>query len=166
MIVDFFSQACSETTNAQSFGICDDVPNSRAYLDITDSTKWIAIVDNPKTYEVTFIGIDNCVQILRSNGETESRCDGMVKYLDNIIFIELKERDSAPTAWIEKGYNQLKVTINIFKNNYNISDYASVKAHLVNSMRPNFPMSQISKIQRFFTETGVILDVKQLIELK
>lgn len=165
MSLQFFTASCTDDTSASLFGLCDDKTNQRAYIATETQSNWIAIVENPNQHEVKFIGIDNCVPIFRANGEIESRCDGLLLYNDNLIFVELKERDIPPAKWVKKGYEQLKTTILLFKQENDLSKYKSLKAYLVNSMRPNVPITQINKIQQFYTETSILLYIQQLIRL-
>jgi hypothetical protein len=89
MPLNFFSGICQNGASSQDvsaaavFGICDDVPRSRAYIDTATTSKWIAIVDNHNQYEVTFTSIDNCIEIRRPDGSMESR--GMLSYNSSIV---------------------------------------------------------------------------------
>ena len=52
--------------------------------------------------------IDNCIDILRNNGDMDNRCDAMLSYESNLLFIELKnKRDS----WKAEGLEQVEATI-------------------------------------------------------
>ncbi len=66
MSVDFFNTRCKESalTNRE-FGICDNEDGSKAYTDVDNSPKWIAVVNNETQIEVTFTAIDNCIEILK-----------------------------------------------------------------------------------------------------
>lgn len=112
MPINFFQAHCKSSSNKKIFGVCDDVPNSPAYIDETTSLKWIAIVSNAKEKEIEFYAIDNCLDIRRPNGDMESRCDGVLTDDKKLIFVELKERESG--QWFKKGREQLTTTLNIF----------------------------------------------------
>jgi hypothetical protein len=79
----FFAKArCQETINKVRFGICDDPPPSKspAYVDISNKSKWIAIVENNSLYAVVFTAIDNCIEyeFPKKGGRVEEigkRCD-------------------------------------------------------------------------------------------
>ena len=88
MSINFFKSTCQSQTNQYKFGLCDDPNEDPAYIDtdIDDCSKWIATVENNQEIEVIFTAIDNCIEILRSNGEKENRCDGMLTYNNHIIF--------------------------------------------------------------------------------
>jgi len=165
MSINFFEDGCQDLTNQSIFGLCDDIPQHRAYVDIVDSAKWIAIVDNSKNLEVTFTAIDNCIEIKRADGSIDSRCDGMLTSTDILIFVELKERDVANTIWINKGEDQLRNIIKIFEINHDSSIYTFKKAYLANRIKPNFPIGQMSRMQKFEDETGYIFLVQQNIIL-
>ncbi|MFN5894258.1 MAG: hypothetical protein ACK45Z_16760, partial [Dolichospermum sp.] len=110
MSINFFKSTCQSQTNQYKFGLCDDPNKDKdpAYIDTVDCSKWIAIVENNQEIEVIFTAIDNCIEILRSNGERENRCDGMLTYNNHIIFVELKERKYTNSVWIDEGENQLR----------------------------------------------------------
>lgn len=165
MTINFFERACQDFTSGILFGICDDVPSQRAYLDTLDSTKWVAIVDNSRAITVTFTAIDNCIEIRRADGTTESRCDGMLTFTDNIIFVELKERDVANSIWVKKGEDQLRNMINLFESNHDSAIYTIKKAYLCNKLKPNFPTGQMTRMQKFEDETGYIFVVQQTIQI-
>lgn len=175
MSVDFFTGSCQDggpsqdTTRAERFGLCDDVPGSRAYVDEATPAKWIAVVDNPKTYEVTFTSIDNCIRIdkirIDKPGELPrkaSRCDGVLTYESTIIFVELKAKNR---DWLEQGIGQLQTTIAVFFANYSAASYSARKAYLANSDHPRSNSSRISRTQKFQDETGVALFVEAGIKL-
>lgn len=47
MSLDFFETDCKEPSRKErKFGICDDRSGTKAYTDISDIKKWIAIVSN------------------------------------------------------------------------------------------------------------------------
>lgn len=163
MPIDFFPERCKTESNDLEFGLCDDTPNSPAYIDERDRSKWIGIVKNPGKKEAEFYAIDNCVDILRADGSQESRCDGVLKESTNLIFVELKERGSK--GWFGDGRKQLTTTINIFKANYNTSDYSSITAHVCNSLRPASNSGRAVSIQMFKDDTGYVLKDQQEITI-
>ena len=82
MQINYFPSNCRTRSNLATFGLCDDPTPARnpAYIDETDSYKWLAIVKNPSNKEVNFHSIDNCVTVLNQDGTMESRCDGILSY--------------------------------------------------------------------------------------
>lgn len=158
MPVDFFSRVCQNGLSSQDistaaiFGLCDDRPRDRAYLDHTTPTKWIAIVDNRHQYEVTFTSIDNCIEIRRPDGTLESRCDGMLTYADSIIFVELKEKNR---SFLEEGLGQLETTILLFSTAHPTQTYLTRKAYLANSRHPRFAAGRNARVQQFRDKTGI-----------
>jgi hypothetical protein len=112
---------------------------------------------------VIFTAIDNCIKIEESDGK---RCDGMLTYEDCIIFVELKERKGKTRNWVKDGDEQLRNTICIFTDNYNISNYRSKRAYIANNKRPNFQESQTERMQRFRNETGFILMIQNTITIR
>jgi hypothetical protein len=167
MSINFFDANCQSQTNQPKFGLCDDPPPSEdpAYIDIDDCSKWIAIVENNQEIEVIFTAIDNCIEILRSNGEKENRCDGMLTYNNHIIFVELKTRKSENSKWVGKGEEQLKNTINVFIANHDLAIYKSKKAYIANNKKPNFQSSQMERMDKFKDEIGFRLIIQNTIEI-
>ena len=91
-------------SNKELFGLCDDTPPARnpAYIDETDKSKWIGIVDNPNSKPIGFYGIDHCL-VLKTGKEEETQqvCDGLLHYDDELIFVDLTDRQYrgwAPTV--------------------------------------------------------------------
>jgi hypothetical protein len=79
MSIDFSSIECQQQTNEAVFGICDDQNNSKpAYLNVDKPDTWVAKVTNPTKEGITFIAVDNCIDIRRKDGSLESRCDGIL----------------------------------------------------------------------------------------
>ena len=167
MSINFFDANCQSQTNQPKFGLCDDPPPSKdaAYIDTDDCSKWIAIVENNQELEVIFTAIDNCIEIIISNGEKENRCDGMLTYDNHLIFVELKERKSENSKWVGKGEEQLKNTISVFIANHDLAIYKSKKAYIANNKKPNFQSSQSERMARFEAETGFRLIIQNTIKV-
>lgn len=120
-MVNFFLEQCQESNIIDiHFGICDDKNNTPAYVDRIEQKKWIAIVENPNQRNIRFTAIDNCIDIRRSNGKMDSRCDAMLDYDENIVFIELKDQRS---SWISEGLDQLEATIKSFQANHDLRQF-------------------------------------------
>ena len=167
MSINFFKSTCQSQTNQYKFGLCDDPNEDPAYIDIDidDCSKWIAIVENNQEIEVIFTAIDNCIEIFRSNGERENRCEGMLTYNNHIIFVELKTRKSKNRDWCGDGENQLRKTINVFIANHDLAIYKSKKAYIANNKKPNFQSSQMERMDKFKDEIGFRLIIQNTIEI-
>lgn len=165
MPINFFELGCADSSNALQFGLCDDSlqETARAYIHNNHPASWIGIVNNPKEEEVSFFAIDNCVSILKEDGSSESRCDGMLSYANNLIFVELKSRETG--RWVKKGREQLTATIRKFSQNHNLGDYTKVEAYVCNNLRPIAHAGQATNIQRFKNDTGLILRCQREINL-
>ncbi|MFA6008432.1 MAG: hypothetical protein WC799_00505 [Desulfobacteraceae bacterium] len=165
MPVDFFNAMCKTESKKEEFGLCDDPPPSiePAYINESNPMKWIAIVKNSEQEIVDFYAIDNCVQIYREDGSMESRCDGLLSYLNNLIFIELKSREGG--QWLKKGRIQLTTIVEIFKSENDITNYEKVEAYVCNSLRPLAHSGQLSNIQKFKDDTGLILRGTNIVHL-
>lgn len=165
MPIDFFNSACIDKTRSDRFGICDDPPPSTdpPYLNYDNKPSWIAEVVNTERKEVRFIAVDHCVEILRPNGEQESRCDCILTTPDAIAFVELKDR--AAMGWIADGLVQLTITIQKFKENHSISDYLRHEGYIANKQRPFFNNNMQTLAQKFKDDTdGFKLKVRRVIE--
>ncbi|MFO5474970.1 MAG: hypothetical protein ACLBM2_13910 [Dolichospermum sp.] len=167
MSINFFDANCQSQTNQPKFGLCDDPPPSEnpAYININDSRKWIAIVENNQEINLIFTAIDKCIQILRSDGKMDNRCDGMLTYNNNIIFVELKERKYTNSVWIDEGENQLRKIISVFINNHDLQIFKSKKAYIANRKKPQFQYSHKERMQKFRNDTGFTLIIQNTIKV-
>jgi hypothetical protein len=165
MPINFFENKCQTYSSQNKFGLCDDSApaTNPAYIDETNYTKWIGIVSNINNKKVIFYAIDRCITILRSNGDVESRCDGMIHYENNLTFVELKDR--CGRGWLGDGRRQLTATIDVFKLNYNVNNYNRIDAYICNKQRPITVHNYMNDIQLFKNDTGLILNVKQSISI-
>lgn len=110
---------------------------------------------------MTFKAVDNCVDILRSNGEKEQSCDGVLVYEDNLIFVELKDRGTQ--GWLTTAREQITVVFENFIKHHNIKAYSTIKAYACNKQRPLAVTSYNEEVQRFKDRTGSLLDNNGLI---
>lgn len=163
MPIDFFKNTCKTTSKGKVFGLCDDPPPAEnpAYIDEVDSSKWIAEVTNNSASEVSLYAIDHCVDILRPNGDMESRCDGMLTHDDNLTFVELKDRGHK--GWLVKGREQLTITIQNFVAHHDISIYNKVEAYVCNKQRPFIVTGISEEVQMFKDDTAALLNSKGLL---
>lgn len=163
MSVDFFQAKYQSRTTEKLFGICDNQDGQKAFIDKANQDKWIATVKNDKNSEILFNAIDNCIDILRDNGKMDdNRCDGMLTYENNIVFIELKDKMK---RWIPDAINQLKTTIEHFISNHDISVYQHKRAFAVNKQRPHFNYGNQERSQRFFGQYRVRLNIQATIKI-
>ncbi len=141
MKVDFFKQECRTITNEMKFGLCDDENNKEpAYINITDESTWIATVINDTAKKIEFTAIDNCINIFRENGEMERRCDTMISYENNLLFVELKTKRA---DWKAEGLNQKEVTINsMLEHNENYYYSFTKRKAIVANSKHRFPSFQ------------------------
>lgn len=119
---------------------------------------------NTARKHTTFYPIDNCIEILRPDGKMDNRCDGMLNYDEDLLFVELKDRISTH-GWIKEGLNQLKVTIQNFKKYHDTAAYDHIKAQLCNKQRPAAVVSCNNEISKFKNETGYIVRVDRNITI-
>lgn len=165
MPVDFFSAACKSESSLAEFGICDDPPppNTPAYVDedTSNKQKWIAKVNNSSLKPIEFFAIDNCVELSKPEGGAQRRCDGLLRFDNTLIFVELK---SGTHGWLGKGRKQLTETIERFRAEVTGS-FTEVKAYVCNNMRPRAAESHKIEMARFKNDTGLILRIKQEISI-
>ncbi len=165
-MINFFRKECKTESNNEKFGLCDDPPPATepAYINENNCRQWIAVVKNPQSQTVKFYAVDHCVPIYKEDGNMESRCDGILSYLNNLIFVELKERKKG--QWFKKGREQLTVTIKRFKSECDLNTYDRVEAYVCNSLKPLSNMGQMENIQRFKDETGLSLKSQRIVNLR
>lgn len=157
MPINFFAPTCQEPSiNAVRFGICDDQQGGKAYTNTADQDAWVATVENDRQEDITFTAIDQCIEIYRANGDMENRCDGMLTYPDNIVFVELKDQRG---GWIPHATLQLETTIRHFQANHDLGVFRHKRAFACNKRHPRFQVINASLKQEFFHRYGVRLNV-------
>jgi len=163
----FKKEKCQTISDRKKFGICDDPPPAMnpAYIDETDGSKWIAVVENEDRYAVTFTAIDNCIEILRPDGKMSQRCDGMLTFNSTVIFVELKDRDAQGNAWVEDAIPQLKSSIQDFEKTEMADNFSKKLAYITNKQHPRFKSTQQSRMDAFFDDTNYVLRIQGRINL-
>ena len=158
MDVDFFKD--EEGIGSSHFGICDDVDvnaKTPAYVDcnLENESLWGANVVNSSGKSISFIAVDNRIEILRVDGSMENRCDAMLHNADYIIFVELKNQRE---DWIKHAVDdQLQTTIDVFKQNNDIMKYSRRFAYVCNKKHPLFQNSHKQQMQKFHSKNKVRL---------
>jgi hypothetical protein len=167
MPINFFDETQKTSSSNNQFGLCDDQSPAEnlAYIDEINHDKWIGIVDNPTNKQTDFYPIDHCVPLYRTNGDLERRCDGVLRFNKNLVFVELKGRVANSHGWLADGKRQLTVTIQKFKENHTIADFSKIEAYVCNSLRPMASKNYSIEIKKFKDETGLILNVQQKISI-
>lgn len=113
MSVNFFDTKCQSKTKEKKFGLYDAEDKTPAKIKLDDEPSWNATVKNEEAKEVVFTAVDNCIEVLRDNGEMESRCDGIITYDEIIMFVELKNKRE---GWQTEGLDQAEATIKRLKS--------------------------------------------------
>jgi hypothetical protein len=167
MSFHFNKTECITESFQRTFGLCDDPPPAEnpAYIDENHGSKWIAVVENPNTYNVRFLALDHCIDSFRVDGEKQKRCDGVLTYSDTVIFVELKERSTKGNEWIEVAENQLKSSIEFCEDARYCEPYRRKLAYIANSKKRKERYSQLERMNRFARETGYVLRIQSRIEL-
>ncbi len=166
MSINFAKAECLDNSDKKLFGLCDDKPDQRAYLDEDDGSKWIAVVVNEERYETTFTAVDHCIDIKREDDKMAKRCDGFLSYGATVIFIELKERDAFGNKWVTDGEKQLRTTIKYFIVSEYSEQFKERKAYIANSEHPKFKVSQLRRMEQFLDDTGFVLRIENRIILQ
>jgi hypothetical protein len=162
MSIDFFQADCQDDTTASLFGICDNQDGSRAFIDTANQDEWIAKVLNDSSINVILTAIDNCISILRADNTMDRRCDAMLTYTDNIIFVELKDEEK---KWIPDAVEQLETTIINFTANHDITQFRHKRAFAANKKHPNFRHSNLERYQRFYIKYKIRLNIEATIKI-
>jgi hypothetical protein len=155
--MNFFNAACQEPAISHiKFGICDDQNGAKAYTDVFDESKWVAIIINSKQINLVFTAIDACV-IKGSEAHGRGRCDGMLTSNEHLYFVELKDQMA---RWIPGAIDQLESTIQFFIQHHDLSLFKHKKAFACNKRHPVFQEIDNELNKKFFRTYGVRLDVQ------
>jgi len=146
MPIDFFRVQCQRPTRETRFGLFDAEDNTPAKILYADEPSWNATVLNNDQKEILFTAIDNCIDIWRNQNEMESRCDAMMTYESNLLFIELKNRRN---TWQEEGLSQIESTIKGMIEEQNVFYYSFNKRKaIVANARHQFPHFQNNNLEQ------------------
>lgn len=162
---NFFSSQCKEAARTDlRFGLIDDkAKHPMAFSTTSNENDWTAIVDNSKGKEVSFIAIDQCLEILdEQTNEQESLCDGMLLFEDSLYMVELYSRRKSKNTKAEK---QLRNTIRLIKQ-YHTELPHTRKAFINNKRDKNFQTVTMQRQAKFYNETGFRLDINPTIKIK
>lgn len=160
MSVDFFNTTCKESARTESrIGVCDDQDNTKAYTNVDNENKWIAIIKNNNNISVAFTPIDNCFIILKAGSQNrESTCDGMITFNESLFLIELKEQGTG--GWVSRALGQLENTVKILLENHDLNDIKYKKVFACNKKHPRFTVIDNERNKRFFKTYGFRIDVQ------
>lgn len=164
-MINFFPEEYKIISSKKRFGICDETPPPHAYIDEANGQHWVAVVENFFQDKITFIPVDHCIEIRRSNNEMDNRCDGFLYYNKTIIFVELKTSGSKNKYWIVDGENQLRVTISHFENSIEAENFNVKKAYIANNSKPSFRSAMTLRMDNFFQDTGYVLRIENRIHI-
>lgn len=169
MPIDFFKNCKRSESKNIRLGLCDDSKDGQtkpAYIDENDSSKWIAIVHNKKSFLLGFYAIDGCISWLRDDGTVSGKCDGMLCYDDNrnVLFVELKDRTMRNKEWRSDAKSQLKETISYFIEHHDISHLKKIEAFICNK-RQLKEQRYAQFCNNFKLETGIHLYVSREIPI-
>jgi len=157
MSLNFFEASCQEPPlNIALFGICDDQNSAKAYTNINDPNKWIAIVKNDTNLELVFTAIDKCV-INDNEYPHRGRCDGMLTSTEHLYFIELKDQAK---DWITDAIGQLESTIEFFTATNDVGAYKHKKAFACNKKHRHFREIDNEFNLRFFRKYKFRIDLQ------
>lgn len=156
--MDFFNPACQNGPFTQAkFGLCDDQDTTRAYVDTTTPSTWVATVDNPTQCSVIFTAIDKCV-IQDCDEPDRGRCDGMLTTENLLYLVELKDQRA---HWQSHAIAQLESTI-LFLRQHHADDlirFRHKKAFACNKRHRAFATIDHELKRRFFQSYGFRIDI-------
>lgn len=162
---EIFKRLCQDTTQEKIFGICDDIPHQRAYLDLVEGRKWMAVVQNDLKHVVTFTALDHCVEFNKANGQKEKRCEGILTYEDTIIFVEIKERTGDAKTWAKDADKQLRNSIRLIHSKLNLDEFTKKRASITNRLQTKSNEKHSVRMKQFLEQTGYVLRVNNRIIL-
>ena len=164
--------ACQSETNSQTFGLCDDPPPARnpAYIDEQNGSVWIAVVSNERRFRVLCTAIDNCIELRRSDGQMDKRCDCMLSYTSDalgstIIFVELKTRTEKGAGWVKDAEGQLRASIKHFEDSTESDSFRTKRAYIANRSSPRYRETQMARMNQFYDDTGYVLRIENRLVL-
>lgn len=168
MSVNLFAQGQKQSSDRETFGICDDTigrDKKPAYIDEANVDNWIAEVHNRNRTSIDFYAIDGCVIWYKTNGDFAKACDGMLSYNErkNIVFVELKNRTPSYKKWKIEAEDQLKSTIECFRLHHE-TEGVLIKAYACNK-QALFDVGEEEYLEKFKRDTGVTLRVFREIEI-
>jgi hypothetical protein len=165
MKIDLFSTTCF-SHEMDNFGINDEQPAV-----VVPFNEGVADVENTNNWNIYFVPLDKNFILYKPNGkDEESLCDALLicirpqkKY--DFYLVELKSKQKSRA---KKGIEQLKATIDIFKDSYPslLSCLAKKKAFLANQQHPFFQYNQTEKSEKFRNDTGFRLIICATIPVK
>lgn len=169
-MINFFPSEHITSSCKRKFGICDypGPSTTMAYIAEKQGEDWIAAVDNYNRIRVYFVPIDHCIELWRADGIMDNRCDGCLFYDETIIFVELKQRSprGGNRQWIDMADKQLRSTIRHFEKEDVAANFSVKKAYIANSEKPKFISTRMERMDRFFTDTGYVLYIKNRIDIE
>lgn len=157
MRVNFFAQQYRLEPVKQDVlaGLCDPEGERPAYStsDRDCGDKWCATIVNKECKGFQFVAIDKNIDIRLSNGDQESRCDGMiyVPQTRELAFVELKHYHVG--GYISSAEEQLKKTLDYFLASHHYEDYHNRRAYACNPSHPTFAVSARQRIKEFYNLT-------------
>jgi hypothetical protein len=89
------------------------------------------------------------------------RCDALIKYNQDILFLEIKDR--ASKGWLADAIAQLENTIANFGTQVDVTIYHKKRAHIANRQKPRFKANAMTVSQKFLNDTRFILEVSEVI---
>ena len=136
--------------------------------------RWAARVDNAQGLPLQFVPVDNNIPILRPDGSTCSRCDGMLLYTDDgtdtrldrpqgIAFVELKDEGE---GWISHAVDQLRTTVTCFNACHPDVTFRWRYAYAANCRHPKFQVSNKDRMQQFRQLTGFRLLIQDVVRIR
>lgn len=146
MGVNFLKADCQNTTNKIRFGLYDAEDKTPVEIKLTDEEMWNATVLNNDSKSILITAIDNCIDVFRSNGEMDNRCDCMLTYDTTILFVELKNKRG---SWQSEGLDQIENIVKIIiAENPDFYNGFTKRRAIVANRKHRFPAFQESNLEQ------------------
>ena len=167
MSVDFFRAVCQTTVSEKKFGLYDAEDKTPASIKFTDEANWNATVINEHGKSILFTAIDNCIDVLRENGETDNRCDCMLTHDSTLLLVELKNKRG---PWQSEGLAQIehiakRMIDEIPEYYHSFNKRLAVVANRRNQF-PSFHDSNIEQRQLFISKYQMRIQFEAEIKIK
>ncbi len=166
MSINWNEAACTTSSSAQIFGLCDDEDErkkTQAYISEDSEDLWLATVINSQTIGVNFTAIDNCVEILRPDKSMASRCDGILSYGSTIVFVELKDKKD---RWAGGGFKQIEATVELYERDGNLAAFTTRKAYVSNRRKQLIPYNNLATQNKFDENWNMTIHAENIINIE
>lgn len=150
--------------NQHTFGICDPQDSAKAFVDIEigNSNRWTATVNNPHQKSVIFTAVDKCI-IKDNEHEARGRCDAMLNTENLLFLVELKDKKRSRSGG---AIEQLESTVRFLMQTHTaeeLKQYQHKKVFVCNRRARPFVVLDNDLQKKFHQKYGFKIDVQATI---